>query len=98
MTESTKLSLIAIAVLVTSVFSGGICMAASDEFGARFTNTTPAALAGESVADAMAVAQDEPSAEDLNDIVPAAGEPADSPAVTDTSTQDETAVEITPTE
>ena len=71
MTNSIKYSFVAIAVLVMSIFGGGVCMAA-DEFGARFTNAAPAALAGESVIDNMAVAQDEPSAEELNEITPAA--------------------------
>jgi len=89
MANSTKHSLMAIALLVISIFGSGTCMA-MDEFGARFTNTTPAAFAGESVIDNMAVAQDEPSAEGLNDISPAAGEPTDTPVVPEPAAQDET--------
>lgn len=89
MTNSTKHSLMAVAVLVMSAFGGGACMAA-DEFGARFTDITPAALKEEPVSDNMAVAQDEPSAEELNDVAPAAGEPAENPVVAEPAVQDAT--------
>jgi hypothetical protein len=78
MTRSTKYSLIVMAVMIMSAFGSGVCMAA-DEFGARFTNVAPAALAGEPVVDNMAVAQDEPVVEGLNEIAPAAGDAVDAP-------------------
>lgn len=74
MTFKAPSSLIALATLVMSASAS---YAAPDEFGARFTNKAPAALEGEAVDDAALVAQGvEPSAEGLNEIAPAAGEPA----------------------
>ena len=65
-----KLPLLSAALLALLITPAG----AADEFGARFANVIPKALEGESVAPIDVATEKTFSPEQLNEIVPAAGE------------------------
>lgn len=68
--------------------------AASDEFGARFTQQAPASLGDDSVVTPL-FASDDVSAESLNQIAPAAGDQPVDATQPDTNTEQDPATDAT---